>query len=251
MPYQIREATHVPNWVLSYLRSPLGPFRREPKRVFFLHLPKCAGTSVWAALRQLAGRERTLQIYNAERAREFAAMDPAKLDYFRAIGGHFTLESYRARLDLKRYFSITTFREPVERVVSEYYYTKSNPKHSHHQVVSKLSLRDFIDLGPNPITKQICGRADAAAAAAVVREVFDDWAFVDQLPSLITSVCRHLGKPVPPLRHINAGPLSLNAIAIDEEDRALIVERHAADVELYRMLRNDEKNRALMAASDE
>lgn len=88
-------------------------------------------------------------------------------------------------------------------------------------------------------------------AADVVREVFDRWAFVDELPSLIASVSRHFGKPMPPLRHINAGPLSLNAIAIDEEDRALIGERHAADVEFYRMLRSDAHNRAWMAAHHE
>jgi len=211
----------------------------KPGKVFFLHLPKCAGTSLWNVFNGLVGRRRAFQAFNAERMRELTEMEPARRNSLRMVGGHFDLAAYRGLFDLSQYYCVTTFREPFERAVSEYHYARGNPNHSDHDRISKQSLREFLAHEPNPITRTLCGSPDAAAAAAVVNEVFDRWVFVDNLSSLVASVCGHLGKRVRALPHMNIGPRSVNATAVDDEHRELIAKFHAADVELYNILRGE------------
>lgn len=228
--------------------TPLRALRRSSsagndRKVFFLHLPKCAGSSLWDVLRGLVGDKHLYQAYSAERFHQFTEMDAATRNAFRVTGGHFALAGYQAHLDLSQYFAVTTFREPVERVVSEYHYAGNNPKHSEYDIIRKLTLAQFIERNPDPITRLICGRADAAAAFKVVHEVFDRWAFIDDLPELVGAVCRHLGKPVPALPHVNIGPRTRDGITIEPEERSLIQRLHAADVDLYRMLREERDRR--------
>jgi glycosyltransferase involved in cell wall biosynthesis len=211
----------------------------KPGKVFFLHLPKCAGTSLWSVFGGLVGRKRMFQAYRPERLRELTEMEPARRNSLRIVGGHFDLAAYRRLFDLSQYYCVTTFREPFERVVSEYHYVRGNPNHSDHDRISKQSLRDFIMHTPNPITYALCGSPDAAAAAAVVNEVFDRWVFMEDLSSLVASVCGHLGKRVRALPHMNIGPRSINAVTLDDEHRELIAKSHSADVELYRILRGE------------
>jgi glycosyltransferase involved in cell wall biosynthesis len=222
----------------SLLRRPPG------RKVFFLHLPKCAGSSLWQALRGLVGAKHMYQAYSADRFRAFAEMDPATRNSFRAIGGHFPLAGYQAHLDLSQYFAVTTLREPVERAISEYHYARNNPKHSEYDIIRRITLAEFIERNPNPVTTLISGKPDAAAAVAVVREVFDRWAFVDDLPDLLAAICRHLGRPVATLPRVNVGPRTLDAITVSADERALIRRLHDADVEFYRVLRDEHRRRA-------
>jgi hypothetical protein len=225
---------------LGYVK-PLGAHADEVPRVFFFHLPKCAGTSVWGLLKQSLGADAVLQVSSPTLAQQFTAMDPGERDRYRAIGGHFALNAYRDRLDLSRYLSVTTFREPVERLASEYRYATSNPNHSHHRATAQLTFREFIERNTNPIAMLLCGRADAEAAANLVREVFDDWAFVDDLSRLVDTLCQHLGQPPRRLLHLNRGPTKSEAVSVNEDDRALIHRLHEADIELHRILRADRR----------
>ncbi len=126
--------------------------RSPDEKIFFFHLPKCAGTSVWSALHDIAGKRKVLQVSSHAIAERFREMPPSERSAYDAIGGHFELDLYQTHLDLKNYLCVTTFRDPVSRIVSEYHYASHNPRHSHHSIISRLSLAEFICWQPNPIT---------------------------------------------------------------------------------------------------
>lgn len=227
---------------LGYSKEPRGG--DGPPSIFFFHLPKCAGTSIWGLLRNTLGTDRVFQAYSRERVRQFEAMDSLARASYMAIGGHFSLETYRANLDLSHYFSITTFRDPVQRIASAYHYAARTPAHSHHALVASLSFREFIERNRNPVTTLLCGKADAALAADIVHEVFDDWAFVDDdLHRLADAVCRRLGVPPGALPTLNVGPRTRERMSVDAEHREAIRRYHGADIELYRLLRAERSER--------
>ena len=208
------------------------------ERIFFFHIPKCAGTSVWASLRHIFGRDNVCQIYSPDVRRSFLEMSLSQRGTFRAVGGHFDLEFYKGVLDLETYHTFTTIREPIGRTLSEYYYTANNPDHYAYDQVSQLTLTDYVSLphSANKMTNLICGRPDPDAAIRTLDDVFDGWFFHDEIGGLVEEVCKVTRANAGPVGHLNKSP----AAAIPELDAktaSLVKSANEADIELYTKLR--------------
>ncbi len=92
--------------------------------VFFLHIPKTAGTSVSETLRPVFPEDRILthdQINNVR------AHDPSVYLNARFFYGHFTHEVYGKRLPKQPDFILTFVRNPVAHYVSTYFHLKVDP----------------------------------------------------------------------------------------------------------------------------
>lgn len=139
--------------------------------LIFLHLPKTAGTTFRDILtRQYPARA----LYGFEAGDEqhaaeiFAAMTPAKLARLRVISGHLPFGVHKLLPRKARY--LTILRDPVERIVSQYFHVLRNHHHYCHEEVTRrnLSLGDFVTSGLTPETDN----AQARMLAGVEQPAF-------------------------------------------------------------------------------
>src|SRR5882757_7508321 len=103
-----------------------------------LHVPKCAGSALLEALKGIYGEENFYLDYEDQVIRPASPvnMDPEgyvryfktlreqKLAGKRVVHGHFYLPKYA---DLKDALRITVLRDPVDRLISHYFYWKITP----------------------------------------------------------------------------------------------------------------------------
>ena len=92
--------------------------------VFFLHIPKTAGTSVTNALKAAFPEKRTLTPYQMNNVRKH----PQEI-YLRAelLYGHFTHEVYGRRLPKQPDFILTFLRQPLDHFISTFFHLKIDP----------------------------------------------------------------------------------------------------------------------------
>src|SRR5258708_37256040 len=103
---------------------------RKTRKVFFFHIPKCAGMSIWRVLRSIYPPDNVFQIGTVAQQTECERMTAEKRMSFSAIGGHGYLQRIVKELpDLEKRYCITSFREPVARIVSEYNFIRRTPHH--------------------------------------------------------------------------------------------------------------------------
>jgi hypothetical protein len=110
----------------------------------FLHIPKTAGSTLSEiVLRQYKPRQviwlRQPRI--ADSAAEFANLPDERKRAMRFILGHVGYGLHE--LTPNRCTYVTVLREPVDRVVSYYYYILRTPVHFMHEETKKLTLKEF------------------------------------------------------------------------------------------------------------
>lgn len=123
---------------------------RQSKQVLFDHLPKCGGSSLSNYLEANYPRRKTFSINGLnpkESIDEFKSFSESKRYNYDLIKGHGAnqLFDYIHPACLK----ITVLREPIDRIVSHYYYAKKNPIHYLYSTINKseMSLEDYVTSG--------------------------------------------------------------------------------------------------------
>lgn len=107
--------------------------------LLFHHIPKTAGTALSAALRRYYGPEHYQWFHGPSGALD-AIYEGTELQ---AVGGHFDLNHRLLDMIQTPMMLITIFREPVERIISSYYYLKNNEKHNLHDLAMRFTLEDI------------------------------------------------------------------------------------------------------------
>jgi hypothetical protein len=123
--------------------------------VFFLHIPKTAGTSLSNSLKAAFAEERSITSaqMNNVRAHPKEIFLNAEL-----LCGHFTHEVYAKRLPKQPNFILTFLRNPIEHYVSTFFHLKIDPsftytirlvkdkKHAEdiHRYVKEKSIEEFL-----------------------------------------------------------------------------------------------------------
>src|SRR5262245_43916521 len=109
--------------------------------LYFLHIPKTAGTTFRTLLESRFRPEEVCPVYGR---RELAGLAPGALDSYRLFRGHlgFLLPAVLGRpLTI-----LTLLREPVSTVVSMYHFFRRLPEHPLHPVIERerLTLDEFV-----------------------------------------------------------------------------------------------------------
>lgn len=118
----------------------------QAKGVLFDHIPKCGGKTL---NKYLESHYPSRKIYatgganNAELLEKFANLTEEERNSYSLVRGHFV----NGFIDLVRpeFVKVVVFRDPIERIMSHYYYAKSAPRHYLHSKIhdEELSLEDY------------------------------------------------------------------------------------------------------------
>lgn len=109
------------------------PYRlREEDTLYFLHIPKTAGTTVAHLLESHFSRA---QICPVHLLKELARQPREEFSHYRLFWGHF---GYRlAEFVPREMIHVTFLRHPVEQVISFYQFIRRNPQHYLHHKVNR------------------------------------------------------------------------------------------------------------------
>ena len=219
--------------------------RGRPELLIFLHIPKASGSTLHRILeREYRGR----RIWDAtypedEDLEQFPPDERASIEL---VKGHLHFGLHK--LFPQRATYVTLVREPVERVISHYYYASRHPEHYlHRQIVDAgLTLRDYVtgNLSDELSNGQVrilserarelstCDRGCLEEAKRNLVEHFPVVGVSERFDESVLLFQRAWGWRLPLYARANVGDSS-GRRSVDDETRVVIGERNQLDRELY------------------
>jgi hypothetical protein len=211
-----------------------------PTKTFFLHIPKCAGSSIWKTLYHIHGRKHVFRVIDTDRAKELEAMPHSRRFSYLAIGGHLTLPKFRTLLgDMSDYYKIVTLRDPIDLILSYYNYVRLHSWHFEHESAVRQHFDEFVACTPTVNTQVYFltgGSSDATKAIEAMLEFFDDWAFTHQLAGLTARLYERFRVEPQSAKHVNKNTLGLTHSEISPEAITVLKSRNQEDFELVERL---------------
>lgn len=139
-----------------------------------MHLPKTGGRTLVHILHRQYGRDAVLELYDSTRGEELATLAPQRIERLRAAIGHFYFGGHIFAPQPATY--VTFLRDPVDRVISHYYFVRTDPSHYLFEVARRVDLREYvIACGPNEPnndqTRLLAGKRFAADQEARLDEM--------------------------------------------------------------------------------
>jgi len=218
-------------------------FRRVDSGVrptFFFHIPKCAGSSLWESIFDIYGFFNVYVVSTEREQAKLRAMPPSRRRSYSALGGHGFLNNYQKMLDLSGHHKIALFRDPLDRLISEYDFIRRKKGHFLHDRVSRQSFPEFVSAGwRNTQVHLLTGSEDDLdGAIELVKDFFDDWAIIDDLPALTARLYRMAGRTPRPNEHKNkASDGGYGRIQRSPQLLSLMEEHQGYDLKLFDYLR--------------
>jgi hypothetical protein len=111
-------------------------------RTCFVHVPKSGGSSVIASIRSMLG---AASLFQANESRYEQGPLQILLNRYPIVAGHFTFAQISDALLAKTFF-FTFLRDPVDRVLSQYYYYRSKRDAAYYD--SRVAHAQALDLEP-------------------------------------------------------------------------------------------------------
>ena len=231
----------LPQEVLPWLAFRVRRASKDARPTFFFHIPKCAGTSVWASLYDIYGTRHVYLANSGRRRKTFAAMSPEARHAYSAVGGHGPLGYFREHLGaMGRYHKIVTLRDPIDRAISEYNYIRGQATHPRHAEISAQSLKEFAASGlraDRQVTLLTGHGDDVEGAIEIVTHFFDDWSFSDGVGDLLQRLYDVTGTTPRGAMHKNKGASGPRRADLDPETLRLLQDRNRNDLVLIAALR--------------
>ena len=171
--------------------------------VLLVHIPKTAGISLYTAMANRFGPEHSLRYPRSteEFKQQFLRLSDEDLHRYRLISGHFFLPFWLRR-DLGGRVVVALVREPVERFLSTYRYTRSWTGHPRHALVRNMSVAEFVDhcvaetARHNGQCQFLCGSGNFLAAREMAQKQIDLLGSVEQIALLTNALSERLGVPL-------------------------------------------------------
>lgn len=133
--------------------------------LIFLHISKTAGMTMYEIISRQYPREAIYWVAghsNREDVQQFMRMPEDQRRRYRCLIGHTSFGVHEYFLHPVDY--LTILREPVDRIVSHYYYVKRSPDNYLHRWVTEndISLDEYVNSGhaselSNGQTRMLCG----------------------------------------------------------------------------------------------
>lgn len=228
--------------------------------LYYLHIPKTAGTTFNAVLENyfrpeeiwpFHARDELRHIVGERLPHELARTPPEVLAQYRLIRGHYDYGIHRF-LPRRPYY-VTMLRDPVPRILSLYRYIRRVPSHRLHDEIigGTRGVRDLLDhpLAPRRFNDrqvhQLAGTLNSrmeclssdetlARAKAHLQEVAF-FGLAERFDDSLRLLYRTFGwEPLEAYRSLNVSPPVSSRSVADETDRMHVARHNQLDIELYR-----------------
>jgi hypothetical protein len=224
--------------------------------LIFMHIPKTAGGTLRHMLLRMMGEEHTFPIYGEQRAKTielFKQLPDQQKRQLRFISGHipFGIHDYVPQ----RCTYLTFLRNPVDRIISLYYYIRRATDHPLHERIEaqNLSLAAFIELEDveeemNAQVKYLCGipyfyEGSATDNLLEIAQRNLQTHFVtgiaEEFDTSLAMMQRRFGWPQPYYRSVHVNPQRQLYDAIPDSVIQMIRERNQLDEALYNAAKID------------
>lgn len=118
-------------------------------KLIFLHLPKCGGTTFHSILERMYRKEEIFDIKVINDLRlnieDFISLPPNEKARLKLLKGHMEFGLHKHFSEESTY--ITFLRDPIERIISYYYFVKRHPNHRLYKLNllnDEMSFYDFV-----------------------------------------------------------------------------------------------------------
>jgi hypothetical protein len=118
---------------------------RDKQTIIFLHIPKTAGTTLHRIIERHYPRDRIYTFWQDGSPEDFENLSHARRSEFYMLRGHVGFGVHELLPGPSTYF--TVLREPIDRVVSYYYFVRRTSQHYCHELVTSnnMSLKEFVN----------------------------------------------------------------------------------------------------------
>lgn len=227
----------------------------HPPTVIFLHVPKTAGTTMHSIFEKHYPPGALYSTYPANHPygslEAYAAFPPERKSQIRVLLGHFSYGVHK--LVPGPYLYITILREPVERIISNFYHINRDPNHGLHELVSsgRMDLQQYVDhmvhdlKMDNEQTRMYAGNWDGRGhgpctdamletAKANLADCFAVVGVTDRFDETYLLTKRLLGWPHSIIKKRNVTRNRPQRADLPQADLALLEEHNRFDSQLYR-----------------
>ncbi|MCB0208455.1 MAG: sulfotransferase family 2 domain-containing protein [Anaerolineae bacterium] len=117
---------------------------KDEDQLFFLHIPKTAGTTLGSILSQHFTEDQIFDFNRGEEARaRFFTLPPERLAHYKVFKGHCYYDAMRKTLS-RQPICLTLLRHPLDQIISHYWHLHTMPDNPAHKRVSRASLEEFV-----------------------------------------------------------------------------------------------------------
>lgn len=123
----------------------------ERNSINFLHIPKCGGSTITNIIRKEYTREvNRVDGYNVfgsinENVEKARRVCNKNIDNILYIIGHYRYYDFEELVNSKSIFSTIILRNPVDRVISHFYYLKQNEDLKLNDMVTGMSFKEYLE----------------------------------------------------------------------------------------------------------
>lgn len=230
---------------------------RQMPVIVFTHIQKTAGNSVIAYLRRCLTKPRVARIHELEMATSEKTKEvvDSKFGQYDVLAGHIP---FSRRVDLmteRQSVNISIMREPVDRVVSLYYYLKANASwldQGKRIVEESMSLTDFANSNvyfDNHMVRMLCDSDPAHTPEGDCTKEMLEQAKINVLRNfLLVGVTEQIGEFLSALANLfcwsledvpkeNVNEMRAPLSAVAPEAIKALSDRNRYDVELYQFVK--------------
>lgn len=222
----------------------------RPKKLLFNHLPKCGGTSLGYFIQNHYAANRTFMIRNPlhESIKKFKSFSESEKNHYDLIIGH--ISHFLINDVSKDMIKTTVLREPIDRILSHYFYAKNEPSHYLNALINSenLSLADYVQhkdvhevrnyytnhFSKLELTDRFSSDEDAYKQAMINIEEYDVVGTLENFDIYTKSLQELVGfKSNYEKRDLYKTPIRKAVDEIDEKTLDIIKKHNQFDIEFY------------------
>ncbi len=117
--------------------------------IIFLHIPKTGGSTLHGIINRQHKRGQWFDVVNDRKVSEFAELSDEKKAKIKVLKGHMAFGHHKDFLQPESVKYITMLRDPVERIISNYYFILQLEGHHTHKAIveNNYSIADYVSSG--------------------------------------------------------------------------------------------------------